>query len=323
MIQSFYCENGNQLRSNLSAAELRKALSSGRGMLWVDFENPTPEEFRTLADVFQFHPLAIEDCANVIHHPKVDDYGEYLFLILHAVSLKEEEEVIRTTEIDIFLGKNYLVTYHVEPLGSVLAIRQQIEKKTDTFLSRGVDFALYQILDRMMERFTPIFEYLDEYVEVLEDEVFAEPSQEVLAEIFRTRKKLVFLRRVLQPQRDTILQLSREELPNIGEKAKIYFRDVYDQIFRAMNLTDNYRELLAAITEIYLFTVSNRINEVVKALTVLATVTLPAVVLSSVYGMNFARLPGSQHPLGFWASLVLMGVVSAVIYAFVRRKGWI
>ncbi len=323
MLQSYYCENGNAMKADLSEPELRAALAGGRGVLWVDFESPSPEEFRILTDVFQFHPLAVEDCANVIHHPKIDDYGEYLFLILHAVSLKEEGDVIRTTEIDIFLGKNFLVTYHMEPLGSVLTIRQQIEKKTDAFLSRGVDFALYQILDRMMERFTPIFEYLDEYVDVLEDEIFAEPSQEVLAEIFRTRKKLVYLRRVLQPQRDTVLQLSREELPHIGEKAKIYFRDVYDQIFRLMNLTDNYRELLAAMTEIYLFTVSNRINEVVKVLTVLASVTLPPVVLSSIYGMNFVRLPGAEHPLGFWISLVLMGLVSAGIFAFVRRKGWI
>lgn len=323
MIQSYLYFGNKHCETNPVLDSIRQALEAGKGMVWMDLDKPTEEEFRLLAEFFKFHPLAIEDCANVRHHPKIEDYEDYLFMILHAPDLKSGTDQIRTHELDIFLGRNFVVTHHVEDIQSVEVIRQKCEKNPDLVMGKGTDFFLQALLDHLMESYEPMVEDFAEEISWAEEEVFFNPDSKFLKAVFSLKKDILYVRRIMAPQRDTILQLSKEGFPLISEKARVYFRDTYDLMFRIMDLIDVYRDLVNSTVDAYYILDSNRSNQVMKGLTVMASIMLPLSVIVGIYGMNFKFMPELEWRYGYHFVWGVMIATAALMLLIMKREKWI
>jgi magnesium transporter len=312
MIKSYLLNLEGKFISNVPVAELPTILAGDGNFLWVDLFKATRDEIKVLSDVFKFHPLAIEDCTNVIHHPKIDNFEDYLFVVLHAPDFKRSPDKLRTTEIDFFLSKNYLVTYHEQPLKVISSLQEKCEKSADSVMGKGPDFLMYQIVDFVM----------DEKIENCINRIMKEPTTQVLEEIFSLKRGLLYLRRIIGPQRDTINRLTREEFHNIMPRTRIYFRDVYDRLIRIFDLIETYRDVIIGAQDAYLSAVSQKTNEVIKILAVVSTLIMPPTLIASIYGMNFKFMPELDWKLGYLVALGLMILSVAGMTYFMKRKKW-
>ncbi len=292
-------------------------------MHWIDLDTPTPEEARVLTDPFHFHPLAIADCLEDINHPKVDDYQSYIFLTVHAVGFDDKSGEFRTSELDMFLGGNYLVSHHEGPVAGVTPAHQQCERGLITSLPRGVDFLLHQILDQLFEQYIPNLDLLEERIETVQGEVFEAKGREVLEQIFDLKRDVSQLRRICTPERELVHRLSRGEFAAIGEKATVYFRDIYDNLYRIVDASYQYHDMIQGLLEAYLSVVNNRLNETMKRLAAIGAVFAAVTVIAGVYGMNFEHMPELHWKYGYYLALGLMLSVSAGLLWWFRRKEWI
>ncbi|MBI4550107.1 MAG: magnesium/cobalt transporter CorA [Candidatus Omnitrophica bacterium] len=320
MIRTYAYRGHRQCEADVSLEVVRNVLQEEKGMVWMDFDKPTEEEVKLLSQFFNFHPLAIEDCVNVRHHPKIDDYEDYLFMIFHAPDLSQSGQQVKTNEIDIFLGKHFIVTHHVENIPSIQTVRQKCEKNSDIVMGRGSDFFLQTLLDRIMENYEPLVEDLAEEVSWAEEEVFFNPDDKFLKAIFGLKKDILYVRRIMAPQRDTILQLSKEGSWLISEKARLYFKDVYDLLYRIMDLLETYRDLVNSTVDAYLIVDNNRMNRVMKDLTMMTAVMLPLTFITGIYGMNFKHMPELDWKLGYafvWGIMLLTVALQLII---MKRK---
>ncbi len=322
MIHSLVYTEEKQLLKNLPMDKIWASLQNPKHFVWVDFDKPEEIETELLVTFFKFHPLAIEDCVQVSHYPKVDNFEEYLFLVTHAPKLTQTGERVKTTELNTFIGKNYLVTYHVESVDSVFSVMEKCELNPSQYIGKGGDFLFYHILHLMAENYLPILDTLDDKIAKLEAKIFIDPNKKILANIFTLKKDILYLRRVIGPQRDTINLLSREPFPHISQKARIYFRDVYDSLFRVYLITETYRDLVTGSLEIYLSAVTERTNTIMKTLTLFASIILPLTFITGIYGMNFDWMPFLHSPNGFWYPVGMMGVIGVALFFFFRRKKW-
>lgn len=323
MIYSVIYEREKPVVINPPLEAVRQALQDEKMFVWMDFFQASDEEFKLLADLFAFHPLAIEDCANARHHPKIDDYGDYLFMIVHAPDFDNELEQLRTSELDIFFGKNYTVTYHVKDISSVEVMKDRLQKNSIVWMKRGGDFFLHSILDHVMESYEPVVEDLGEEVSWAEQEVFFNPDDKFLKAIFGIKKDVFYIRNIMLRQRDTISTLSKEHFPYVTEKARLYMRDTCDALIRFMDLINVYHDRLNSTVETYLIFDSNRLNQVIKGLTVIASVMLPLTVITGIYGMNFKFMPEVEWEYGYFFALGIMALTAVVTIIFMRRKKWL
>ncbi|MGE0453760.1 MAG: magnesium/cobalt transporter CorA [Vicinamibacteria bacterium] len=290
---------------------------------WVDLEDPTVQEATVLEDPFRFHPLAIEDCLSEIHHPKVDDYDEYLYLIVHGIRFDAPTDQFVTRELDVFLGRNYLVTHHRGPMRSISAAREQCGKNLQAAMPRGVDFLLHQILDQMFEHYFPNLDAIEDKIQLVQVEVFEKATKETLDRIFVLKRDVAGLRRICTPQREIVHRLARGEFRVISPKAAIYFRDIYDNLYRIVDASYSYQDMMQGTLDAYLNAVNNRLNETMKRMTLLTAVLACLTVITGVYGMNFRHMPELEWRYGYlWAILLMVALPSALIYFF-KRKGWI
>lgn len=322
MLTTFLYRKGKPLETGISRAEMLAALQEKDCLLWVDLEDPNEFESDTLVEIFNFHPLAVEDCISDISQPKVDDYEEYLFLAMHAVSLNSEMH-LSTIELDTFLGKNYVVTFHKEPVKSVQQIRELAGKKPEVFLGHGADLLVHAVLDHLVDNYTPVLDQYDERIDLLEEEMFNSPSKDYLALVVQMKRDIFSLRRIVGPQRDTVNFLTRNPTPFVKPKHMMYFRDVYDHLFRVYGIVEGFHEMITSILQVYFSHSSHKLNEVMKRMTVLATLTMPAVIIASVYGMNFQYMPELAWKYGYFLSLALIFLVSVVMLAWMKLKKWI
>ncbi len=292
-------------------------------LLWVDLENPTPEEADVLRDYFQLHPLAVEDTLIEIQYPKLDVYPEYIFLVLHGINYMRDTREFTTAEIDVFLGKQFLITHHDHRMRSVRDMRQRILQ--DPQLMRiGLDVVIQGILDKVVDHYFPELEKLEDRIEEAEDEIFsAAQDRETLNRILRLKRDLMHLKRIVFPQREVFNRLSRDEIPYIRPSTRLYFRDTYDSLFRMTDIADNYRDLLTGFLDIYMSAASNRLNETMKFLTVISTICIPMTVVTGIYGMNFRFLPEVDWKYGYFFALGLMLGIGFGMFYFFRKKGWI
>lgn len=322
MQRALYRDGRGRFRGEVPSARISKCLSDRKGLLWVDLEDPTPQEISILSDVFAFHPLAIEDCLSPqLQHPKIDDYGEYLFLIFHAVLPDFPLDITDTVELNIFVGGNFLVTFHRLPLKSLAGAWERAERD-ERILGKGAHFLLHAILDALVDDYLPILDHMDELIDGIEAEVFKNPTQATLSRIFTAKRDTLYLRRVLAPQREVLLRLSRGEFPLIKEQAAIYFRDVYDHLTRIMDANDALRDLVNGALDTYLSVFSNRMNEIMKTLTIVATIILPLSLVAGIYGMNFAFMPELNWQYGYFFALGVMLVIGLGMLFYFRRRGW-
>lgn len=290
---------------------------------WVDLAAPTPEEGRILVDVFHFHELAVEDAMSAIHHPKIESYDSYLYLILHGIDLRGVEEGFATHDIDFFLGPNYLVTVHD---GHSRSIEEQYSvcMRNANVIGEGSGALLHRIIDAMVDHYRPEIERLETRVDELETCVFEQPHQNPIRELIQVKKDLASLRRVTLPQRDAVARLARREFPQITEAMTWRMRDVYDHLVRLAEESASLHDRVASLIDAFLSAQSNRLNQVMKLMTVIATIFMPLTVLTGMFGMNveLPRLPGGEVAQ-FWWITALMTVIIAVMLWMFRRNRWI
>lgn len=299
-------------------------LRSGSGVIvWVDLAAPTPDEARILSDVFQFHELAVEDAMSAIHHPKIESYDAYLYLILHGIDLRSTAEGFATHDIDFFLGPNYLVTVHDGHSRSVTE-QYNVCLRNANAIGEGSGALLHRIIDAMVDHYRPEIERLEARVDELETCVFEQPNQNPIRELIQVKKDLASLRRVTLPQRDAVARLSRREFPQLGESITWRMRDVYDHLVRLSEESGVLHDRVASLIDAFLSAQSNRLNQVMKLMTVIATIFMPLTVLTGMFGMNVGlpRLPGGDDAQ-FWWITGLMTIIIAVMLWMFRRNRWI
>lgn len=299
--------------------------SGGTDSVWIDLEAPSDDELTILADPFHFHPLAIEDCLTPEHQPKVEDFGGTLFLIVRGIDFTPPVAGagFQTLKLAAFLGPDYLVTYHRRPMRSVGLVRDRYDQKSGHGLFRGVDHLLYEILDHLVEYYFPVLESLEEEIDAVEDEILGDCGPETLDHVIRTKRRVQEIKRTLAPHREVFGRIGRETFSTIAPHSAAFYRDLYDSTARLAETADSYRDLLTTLFDAYLSVVSQRINEVMKVLTVIATILLPLTFIVGVYGMNFDHMPELHWRYGYfvvWA--VMLTVAAGLLWGF-RKRGWI
>ena len=291
--------------------------------VWVDLMNPSDQEARILSDVFHFHELAVEDALDTTHHPKVESYGDYLYLILHRIDFKAPEHCFRTHDVDFFLGPNYLVTIHSGDSRSIEQI-SQICQRNSMALGEGAAALLHRIIDAMVDNYRPEIDELGDRLDNLEKEVFERTNPQLARSILDFKRDVSSLRRVVQPQRDVVGRLARREFPYIDDQISYRFRDVHDHLVRLTDESMYFQDRITSLLDAHLATVSNSLNSVMKILTVIATIFMPLTFITGLYGMN-VDLPhfGLGGTTMFWMLMVLMIAISGGMLAYFQSRGWI
>jgi magnesium transporter len=323
MIKAVRLEAGKQPES-IPPDKILAYLNKGNGILWVSLENASPEEIElVLTGIFQFHPLTIEDCLSIGYQtPKVDDFGKYLFIIANAIRPDGDLKNLDTDELDIFLGDNYIVTcFTDETMPCVESVWARLSKD-DRMATRGVDFLCHALLDTLVDDYMPLLDKMDEEVEWLEDQVLAKPETATLERLLTLKHMVMSLRRVINPLRELINRLCRDDFPQVGKISQIYFRDIYDHLVRIQDMSESVRDIVSGAMDIYLNSTSLRLNVVMKALTIVSTIFLPLTFLAGVYGMNFKYFPELNWTLGYPLLWVVFAFIVAGMLIFFKKRGW-
>jgi magnesium transporter len=294
--------------------------------VWVDLAAATESEFRILSDVFHFHALAVEDAVASLHHPKIEAYDGYLYLILHGIDYQQsrDKESFITHDTDFFLGPNYLVTIHDGQGRSINGI-QEVCGRNDHVLGEGPGALMHRIIDRMVDNYRPEIEQLETWLDELEREVFGTPKKETVREILSVKQDVTALRRISTPQRDAIGRLARREFPMIPEELTYRFRDVYDNLVRIADEGLIFQDRITSLLDAHYSSVSNRLNEIMRVLTVITVIVSPLTLVAGIYGMNM-KLPlvGSESdPRPFWWLVGGMVATVVVMLGFFRKKHWL
>lgn len=327
MIRTFVFSQGKLINRDLSPDLLRVILYDDDVQLWVDLESSTPDENKTVLEtVFNFHPLAIEDCVAVTERPKIDDYDNYIFFVVHAVNYVNSRHVFQTTELNVFVGKNFLVTFHTDPLRSITATCERIQRKGQT-LPRWADLLAYQILDLLLDNYQPALDELSAELDELERRVLTGEAREVVAAVVSLQSEVQRLRQIVAPQRDVIARMIHGEFPKVIRAHLVpYLRDLQDNLSRIGDLAETYRESLASTMQIHLNLQQMQINRVIKVLTVLATLSMPILLVTSFYGMNIRHMPNTDWPAWPWAYAFILGLNGLLIgslFWFMKRHNWL
>ncbi len=286
---------------------------------WVNVVDPDGRTLEELETLFGFHPLALEDAQNQNLTPKVEMYDGVAFIVARTIVWAEE---IETDQLSLFVAKKFIVTIHDKVFPQLEDVRIRLRKKDPRMLKGGADFLAYNILDVLVDSYFPHLDRLQNIIDELEEKALEDPSRETANTIHQFRRDLLLLRNALRPQRDAFAQLARTEVPVFTKHTREYLRDVYDHMIQTLDRLDTLREVSSGLMEVYLTVVNNSLNEVMKTLTIIATVMLPLSLIASAYGMNVA-FPGKEDLSGFVVSIVLMAIVGAVMVMYFRRKKWL
>src|SRR6185436_300365 len=313
MIRSLVFTTQGRLHSrNIEMFLMPTLLSDTNLFLWVDLENATPEENKfVLEEVFHFHPLSIEDCVMVSRSPKVEEYtpkegdkfSPYLFMVIHAVDYSRKDGVFATSELDFFLGKNFLVTHHAEPLRSVTLTEDRAVKGT-MHIARAPDRVAYTLLDLIVENYKPALDELSMEIGELEQQALQSPTRDTLNKILQVKKEVMHLRQIIGPQREVMARFAQGEFKLIRPHLVPYYRNVYDMLFQISETAQNYTDSLTGILQVYLNMSSNQTGEVVKLLTLITVITTPLMMIGTWYGMNFHDMPELSWKHGYWVAFV-------------------
>jgi magnesium transporter len=300
-------------------------LDPGSGAtVWVDLTAPTDDEYRrVLVDTFHFHPLAVEDAMSEIHHPKVEAYSGFLYLILHGIAFHQEEHRFATRDVDFFLGRTFLVTVHSGHSRTISRLREMCDREAHV-LAEGPVALLHRIVDSMVDHYNPEIDEIERRMDLMEHEAVLGSREVLIRRILELKRDLSSLRRVVIPQRDAVGRLARREFNLISDEMAYRFRDVYDHLVRLSDEAIMFQDRVTGILDAHLSSVSNRLNQIVKVLTVMSTIFLPLTVLTGLYGMNVTlpHLPGGTAAQFWWIVGMMVALVAAML-GFFRSKGWI
>jgi magnesium transporter len=310
------------VRTDLDAAEVAVIVRAGEGALWVDVDVRSATQHAWLERVFHFHPLAIEDTLNPHSRVKHDEYPGYLFTIIRGVRFDEttvDPYDLATSNLCFFLGAHFLVTVHRTDASVCHEVAARVEANPDV-LGWGLGRLMHALMDLSVDRYFPILDRLDDFVDEIEDRVFLQEDATAMREIFSVKRLVLDLRRHLGPQREVLNALTNRPSPLLPPEVQVYYRDVYDHVLRITESLDTYRDLLSSTLDSSLSQTSNRLATVTKTLSVLATLSIPFVMLSGMWGMNFARIPLSDEPYGFWLLLLVQLGLGALVVLFLRWR---
>jgi magnesium transporter len=323
MIQSFVFNDGKLVASNLDSDALRLVRADKGLLIWVDLFAPTAEETTSiLEDVFSFHPLAIEDCLSVSRYPKIEDYEDYLFLVMHAVAFNKEEQ-FRTTELDFFIGKSFLVTHHSEPLSTVTSAIERIQKNP-VAITRGMDRLAHFLLDTMVDAYQPVLNDLTQEIRALENVVFAshQADPSVIRDFRERKNELADLQQIVRPQRDVVNRLARGEFKLIRPFLLPYFRDLLSNLNRIDTTAATLSDQLYLTLDVFLNKASYETNEVIKVLTLMTAITTPTVIIGTWYGMNFHMLE-YELPYAYPVAAAVNVGLTVGLVIWLKRKRWL
>lgn len=327
MLSILYVDSNKKFREDVMPDELPQILQAKQGSLWVDMHRPDENDLKMLSDVFNFHQLAIDDCSHYTDLPKIDEFDDHIFIITHSVLYDEEASEVKKLELDSFVSKNYIVTIHEEDLKTV-SVNMDKVRKNPNVLTKGADFLLYNLIDFSVDNYMPLLDYWDDRIEELEDKVLGGQIADVMPQIITMKRNIIDLRRSITPQRDVINKLARRDSQIISAKNVIYFRDIYDHIVRIHEMLEADRDLIAGTFEIYLSAISNRMNVIMKRLTIVATIFMPLTLIAGIYGMNFNtsvspwNMPELNWPYGYFFVIGLMAAITLGMMAYFKIKKW-
>ena len=292
-------------------------------VVWVDLAAPSIPESLILSDTFAFHPLSVEDAMSALQFPKVEAYDGYLYIILHGIAYQAHERCFDTHDIDFFLGQTYLVTVHDGRSMSIADLREHATRNPK-ILSDGPVALLHRVVDAMVDRYRPEVDKLEDRLDDLEKAIFEDPKPALAKAILDEKRQVARLRRIITPQRDVIARLARRDFVDISTEMSFRFRDIYDHLVRVADDAIMFQDRITGMLDAHLSNVSNRLNEVMKVLTVVATIFMPLTLLTGIWGMNvpLPRFPGSQAAQFWWVFGIMTAVVIAMLMVF-RRRRWI
>jgi magnesium transporter len=315
------CQNG-RFTSMFPPDEISEHLNEAKNIVWLDIVDPDQNDAALLRDEFNAHPLAIEDAFNETHRPKIDVYGDQYFLIFYAAQVSADGKKLDLQAIHLLVGKNYLVSIHRGPIRQINETLARWQSPNSPIKNK-VGSLLYSLLDAVVDDYFPLMDSISDRTDEIEDQVFQEYNRDAIQSIFELKRELLALRRVVAPQRDVVNVLLRREVPIFSREESIYLQDVYDHLVRVVESVESYRDLLSSALDSYLSVQSNRLNQVVKLLTITSIILMGNALIAGIYGMNFTYMPELSWPFGYPFALGLMVVVSLGLLVFFKRIKWL
>ena len=321
MITIYSYDIANGILTTPDVEQLPELLEAENVDLWIDFESPTAKESEILRSVFHFHELAFEDCIETdIEEAKLDDYEDYLFIVLHSVFFNRAQFTFNIIELDLFFGKNYVITYHKKPTFGIDLLKKRLEEKID-FMAQGTDEILHAIVDSLVDNYVVSFRHLERTISKIETEILTNPTKKTFNDLFKLKIGLINLGRILNPGEEVMASLGETELELIQEENKVYFQDVHDHISKIQGLLQSYMETVTSTMDTYMSLSSHRMNSVMQTMTIIATIVLIPTLIASIYGMNI-DLPLQQSPHSFTIVITLTLLFTGAMLWFFKKKGW-
>jgi magnesium transporter len=317
-------DDNNFLEKEVAAVEDCFPFRDTSTVTWINVDGVhDPQVIEKLGTHFGLHPLVLEDIMNTSQRPKLEDMGETLFVVARMMEFDEASGAVGTDQLSLIVGKNFLLSFQERPGDEFGPVRERIRRGKGRIRKMGPDYLAYSLLDAVVDHYFVILERLGEHVETLEDELVLDPRKETLHEIHNLKREMIFLRKSVWPLREVIAGLERTESALIQDSTNIFLRDLYDHTIQVIDNVETFRDMLSGMLETYLSSVSNRMNEVMKVLTIISTIFIPLTFIVGVYGMNFDNLPEIHWRFGYFFVWGIMIVVGLFMAAFFRRKKWL
>lgn len=321
-LRTFLYEEGQGLMTGLSISSLASRIGQDGVYFWVDFSQDETAEIQRLGGLFSLHPLAVEDLTTPQRRPKIDTYDNGLMIVVRDVDVNRIEKSLSALELGLFLGRNFLITVHAEKMECIEMAITRLNGAAARIIGRGPDYLSHTIIDLLVDDNLRILSWLDEEINELEEAIFSNPDKAALQQAAKLRKNIIYLQRILGPQLELTRRLSAEDLPFIKKSLRVYFRDVSDNLARINDFIFSYREMVSTDMSIHQTLISNKLNEIMKTLTIIATIFMPLTFIASIYGMNFDFMPELNSPLGYPTVLGIMVLLGGGMCWWFKRRGW-
>ncbi len=323
-----YRKGSDEIEEGFTKEDLPMLLADESNVVWVDLQGETPEKANEAKDIllnfFHFHHLTVEDCLETRNQPKVEAFPDYFYFIVHGVKNETNSANFVTKELDGYLGKNFVVTFHVERFRSIKKVKSQIRANSYA-CQRGAAYLLHQILDQLVDLYMPVVDDFDNTINALEDRVFRmkRGNNLILEEIMDLRRAVARLKRITSRQLDVLYRLSNGEFPQIPQNLLPFYRDVHDHLLRISDLSETYRDLVSGLFDIHFSVTASKTNDVMKLLAVFSAIMLPLSLVAGIYGMNFENMPELKTANGYYLTLGFMVLIAVALLFYFWRKGWI
>lgn len=314
MIRTFGVTTNSQLEVDFPLEDLHK---KDLDWYWVDFDKPTNQEISLLESFFHFHPLAIEDCLHRLQRPKVDHYDGYHFFVVHTMN----EETLEAEELDLFVGKNFVVTFHHNTVEELDLVREKLQRSA-SFWERGAIYAMYQVLDKVVDSYFPLVHKIEDQLNEIEDQMTFDMKHLSINSVFDMRSDLLWLRRTILPMRDLMYRVLHSSRFDLQPQEHTYFSDISDHLVKLTEIVESNRELTADLRDSYMAMNSNRMNRIMMILTIVSSIFIPLTFIAGVYGMNFEYMPELEMKYGYFFAIGAMTLIGVFMVAWFKYKGW-